>query len=265
VYRYIVDCARLAAVSRECNVAVSANSCWREVMAALEHDFPLVEHVALPEHVGLDPSTWPDPEEAAAVSRAKGYVANSWRVKMEDPRYDVSHPLLLLESWEAASDMVRFGRLLFFAQSIVAVLSAFPANVVKANIESRWHYDFNAEDFAGPEADTYRQLYHLQKYCVERYVMATRLAFANIAERGFHQGAGGQGAEPYHVVNDHMEDYQVSDGAHLDFGSNDSSFCDWMDDLFHRDDCGGAVQGECNGHMACTRLVSTLGSHTLIS
>lgn len=44
LYRYNGDCARLAATSRECNAAVSANACWREALAALEHDFLLVKN-----------------------------------------------------------------------------------------------------------------------------------------------------------------------------------------------------------------------------
>jgi hypothetical protein len=143
-------------------------------------------------------------------------ITNSWRVELEEPRYDVA-------SWEAASDMVRF---LTFAQNIVSVLSAFPA----AGDETSWTFEFTAEDLtaAGPHADTCRHMAHVRDNYVERYALVVKLAYANIAEQGFHQGAGGQGQEPYHVVNDCMETCVMSGGEDIEFGQACSSFRDEM-------------------------------------
>ena len=87
---------------------------------------------------------------------------------------------------------------------------------------------------------------HVRDNYVERYALVMKLAYANIAEQGFHQGAGGQDQEPYYVVNDNIETFVMSGGEELEFGQFCSSFREDMNALTFCDDCGGAVLVACS-------------------
>ena len=100
----IVDCARLAMVSKEVREAVENNECWKDVLDVLEQDFPLVpfyskemEEKGMPYPEGLEGSTELFP--------------NDWRKEFGEPRYDV-------EAWAALNFKQRVPLLLAFALKI---------------------------------------------------------------------------------------------------------------------------------------------------
>ena len=76
----IVDCARLAMVSKEVREAVENNECWKDVLDVLEQDFPLVpfyskemEKKGMPKPEGLEgtaPNCFPMTGAKSLANRA---------------------------------------------------------------------------------------------------------------------------------------------------------------------------------------------------
>jgi hypothetical protein len=215
----VVDCARLAVVSRECHSAVSENACWKEALDALEHDFQLVY---------VEGS---DREAREAEDKIK------WRVKLEEPRYK-------LNRWKnAASDMHRFGRLLPFAQKTVGVLRGLGLEADDDN----WMFDFEDPrcfDASNPQRDVMLHLKHLCDNYVERYVIVMKLAHAHVAEGGFHESDDDpdseEGRGPYHYLDGAVKEYiDGVRGQRLMFGAQcGSSFRDWILDIICVENCG---------------------------
>ena len=100
----IVDCARLAMVSKEVREAVEKNECWEDVLDVLEQDFPLVPFYSKE----MKKKGMPEPE---GLEGRTELFPNDWRKEFGEPRYDV-------EAWAALNFKQRVPLLLAFALKI---------------------------------------------------------------------------------------------------------------------------------------------------
>ena len=100
----IVDCARLAMVSKEVREAVENNECWKDVLDVLEQDFPLVPFYSKE----MKKKGMPEPE---GLEGRTDLFPNDWRKEFGEPRYDV-------EAWAALNSKQRVPLLLAFALKI---------------------------------------------------------------------------------------------------------------------------------------------------
>ena len=100
----IVDCARLAMVSKEVREAVENNECWKDVLDVLEQDFPLVPFYSKE----MEKKGMPYPE---GLEGRTELFPNDWRKEFGEPRYDV-------EAWAALNFKQRVPLLLAFALKI---------------------------------------------------------------------------------------------------------------------------------------------------
>ena len=100
----IVNCARLAMVSKEVRKAVENNECWKDVLDVLEQDFPLMPFYSKE----MEEKDMPYPE---GLEGSTELFPNDWRKELGEPRYDV-------EAWAALNSKQRVPLLLAFALKI---------------------------------------------------------------------------------------------------------------------------------------------------
>ena len=171
----IVDCARLAMVSKEVREAVENNECWKDVLDVLEQDFPLVpfyskemEEKGMPYPEGLEGSTELFP--------------NDWRKEFGEPRYDV-------EAWAALNFKQKVPLLLAFALKISKTMKE--ESMTTGNMT--WKYIVPKErrdGSVGTEEDRDKANHekHIQANYPTRYDMACALATCCLLEDGLPRG-----------------------------------------------------------------------------
>lgn len=179
----IVDCARLAMVSKEVREAVEKNECWKDVLDVLEQDFPLVpfyskemEEKGMPEPEGLEGST--------------DLFPNDWRKEFGEPRYDV-------EAWAALNFKQKVPLLLAFALKISKTMKEQSMDTDSMD----WECDVAVERLEHPVGESYYgrvwteedrdKAYHemhVQTNYPTRYDMACGLAHCCLLEDGLPRG-----------------------------------------------------------------------------
>lgn len=213
------EAGRLAAVSRGMRAAVAGDCVWGKAQEALEADFP---HLKPPEgeklakvHKKLEPKAEtaedelffpPLGDELMKMLRDRSLPDHAWRVVVADARDDA-------EAYAALAPQAKVGALMRYATETKAVLRKC---VIDMDWES-WELDLDdidGDDLLGFDVDI------LQSFCRKRYSLLVKLAYVNIAERGFHEGDG-----PYYVVDDALSEQAIY-GYRYDWMQG-SSFRDW--------------------------------------
>ena len=188
----IVDCARLAMVSKEVREAVEKNECWKDVLDVLEQDFPFVPFYSKE----MQKNGMPYPEGLEGHGEL---FPNDWRKEFGEPRYDV-------EAWAALNFKQRVPLLLAFALKISKTMKEESMDTDNMDWEyivpeERLHH-LVGESFAGVWSDpgyyagvwteedrvkAYHEM-HIQTNYPTRYDMACGLAHCCLLEDGLPRG-----------------------------------------------------------------------------
>ena len=171
----IVDCARLAMVSKEVREAVENNECWKDVLDVLEQDFPLVPFYSKE----MEEKDMPYPE---GLEDAGELFPNDWRKEFGEPRYDV-------EAWAALNFKRKVPLLLAFALKISKTMKE--ESMTTGNMT--WKYIVPKErrdGSVGTEEDRVKAYHwmHIQANYPTRYDMACALATCCLLEDGLPRG-----------------------------------------------------------------------------
>jgi hypothetical protein len=199
----ILDCARLAAVSKSCNAIVAANECWRDALCAVEGSFRFV------------------PEDDRELE--EGSV---WREALGDPRYRTF--------WESSSPMQKFNLLLPYAQEIIAIMKRRSLDADRSDwdldlaglqrdlVEPKWPGE-TREEYEEQRREI-RSVIHLLQHYNHRYDMLMKLVIAHRLQGGFEYGC-------YHV-----EDFFAGYVMRRDdeFGRPSSSLRDGNNELIYQ-------------------------------
>ena len=171
----IVDCARLAMVSKEVSKAVENNECWEDVLDVLEQDFPLVPFYSKE----MKKKGMPKPE---GLEHCIELFPNDWRKEFGEPRYDV-------EAWAALNSKQRVPLLLAFALKISKTMKEVSMDTDSMD----WECDVAVERLdhsVGTEEDRVKAYHemHIQTNYPTRYDMACALATCCLLEDGLPRG-----------------------------------------------------------------------------
>jgi len=171
----IVDCARLAMVSKEVRKAVEDNECWEDVLDVLEQDFPLVPFYSKE----MQKKGMPEPE---GLEGHGDLFPNDWRKEFGEPRYDV-------EAWAALNFKQRVPLLLAFALKISKTMKEVSMDTDSMD----WECDVAVERLdhsVGTEEDRVKAYHemHIQTNYPTRYDMACALATCCVLEDGLPRG-----------------------------------------------------------------------------
>ena len=211
----LVDCARLAAVSKSSRTIVTTNECWSDALVAVEDAFKFVPVD------DSDSEGYHDPP----------YFA--WRKALGDPRYKTN-------LWESSSPMTKYNLLLPYAQEVIAIMKErsldagsddwpLDLNELKGSVdEPVWDFSSITPEKQAENVSEMRSVIHLIEHNPFRYEILMKLVIANLFERGFKYDC-------YHV-----EDFftgHVEDGGY-EFGCDSSSWRQGNNELIFRLDCG---------------------------
>ena len=194
----VEDVAKLESVNKECRARCADNCCWEEAAEAMDSDF------AFPD----------DFEEIMIHATSSGLPSLSlelfhWRTR-SDPRCSIE--FIDLPPRE------RFVRLLLFGQFVKKTLAVW----CKDHVDRKWwNIEFRASDLEMREGEATtswhnsgveyaRAMNELVTRHAKRYDLLVKIAYAKIAENGFHQeespyciiGGGGPGDALQQLVVD---------------------------------------------------------------
>ena len=205
----IVDCARLAMVSKEVREAVEDNECWEDVLDVLEQDFPLVPFYSKE----MEEKGMPYPE---GLEDAGELFPNDWRKEFGEPRYDV-------EAWAALISKQRVPLLLAFALKISKTMKEESMTTGNMN----WKYIVPKERLDRPVGESYcNRLWteedrdkahhekHIQANYPTRYDMACALATCCLLEGGLPRGPVDS---PGHGFMNHEVSSRICTSKHVIF------------------------------------------------
>ena len=195
----IVDCARLAMVSKEVSKAVEDNECWEDVLDVLEQDFPLVPFYSKE----MQKKGMPYPE---GLEGHDELFPNDWRKEFGEPRYDV-------EAWAALNFKQKVPLLLAFALKISKTMKEESMDTDSMN----WEYivpDDRLKRFVGEsyfagvwtqeDRDKANHEKHIQANYPTRYDMACALATCCLLEDGLPRGPVDSLGHGFGFMNDEV-------------------------------------------------------------
>ena len=197
----IVDCARLAMVSKEVRKAVEDNECWEDVLDVLEQDFPLVPFYSKE----MQKKGMPEPE---GLEGHGDLFPNDWRKEFGEPRYDV-------EAWAALNFKQRVPLLLAFALKISKTMKEVSMDTDSMD----WECDVAVERLdhsVGTEEDRVKAYHemHIQTNYPTRYDMACGLAHCCLLEDGLPRGPVDS---PRHGFMNHEVSSRICTSKHVIF------------------------------------------------
>ena len=188
----IVNCARLAMVSKEVRKAVENNECWKDVLDVLEQDFPLVPFYSKE----MEEKDMPYPE---GLEGSTELFPNDWRKELGEPRYDV-------EAWAALNSKQRVPLLLAFALKISKTMKEesmdmdsmdweyiVPDEMLNRSVGKRFagvwsDPGYYAGIWTEEDRDKAYHWMHIQANYPTRYGMACALAHCCLLEDGLPRG-----------------------------------------------------------------------------
>ncbi|XRB20325.1 hypothetical protein RI054_24g101720 [Pseudoscourfieldia marina] len=216
----VADVVTLSLCNKECRARCADNCCWEEAAEAMDSDFAFPD-----DYEAIIPTIMSGDSEAPAQQ----LPLTHWRTG-SDPRCAID--------FNDLPPKQRFVRLLLFGQFVKKTLAVWCKDHVD---REEWTFDdISASDLEMREGEATtswhnsrveyaRAMKELETRHAKRYDLLLKIAYARIAEYGFHQEES-----PYYIIDGALQQLVVAGNVAISVCA--TSFREWINDIIAPDD-----------------------------